>query len=320
MNPFSGVFGIGVAVRNSLYDRELLRSQELAGPVISVGNLSVGGSGKTPFVIALGGWLLRRKIEFDVLSRGYGRRTKGVLRVQPDGTASDFGDEPLLIARRLGVPVWVGERRAEAGRAAEAEYGPRLHLLDDGFQHRALHRDFDIVLVSERDLDGVLLPVGRLREPLRALRRADAIVLDKTCNVPAGFEPLVWRNERCLELPPNAPERPVAFCGIARPQRFFEQLQRSGVRAACEISLRDHQEYDEHTLRRLQRAAREHRADGFITTEKDAVKSVGLENLVVAKLTVEVEETDRRFERMLQTMQERKPSWNMPSIPDRPGR
>ncbi len=314
MNLLSALFGLGVAARNALYDRGWLYSEELAGPVISVGNISVGGSGKTPMVIALGEWLLQRGIEFDVLSRGYGRRTRGVLRVQSEGSAADFGDEPLLIARRLGVPVWVGERRADAGRRAEAEYGPRLHLLDDGFQHRALRREFDIVLLTERDLDGELLPVGRLREPLGALGRADVVVLDKTCNLPPGFEHKRWRTERRLELPAHTPRRPVAFCGIARTRRFFDQLQRSGVRPACEISFHDHQEYDGHAVQRLRRAARERRADGYLTTEKDAVKLSGLENLAVARLVVEVEEADRRLDEMLRTVRERKPSWNPASL------
>ena len=126
----------------------MLRSHRLERPVVSVGNLSVGGSGKTPFVIALGELLKARGIPFDVLSRGYGRKTNGVLVVEPDGQARDFGDEPLLIARRLSVPVIVGESRYEAGRVAENKFQSQLHILDDGFQHRSLARDFDIVLID----------------------------------------------------------------------------------------------------------------------------------------------------------------------------
>src|SRR6266436_8443284 len=115
MNPLSSLFGLGVRVRNALYDRSLARAQRLRGPVVSIGNLSVGGSGKTPFVLLLGELLLARGVKFDILSRGYGRKTKGVMLVDPAGTSQDFGDEPLLMTRRLGVPVIVGEDRYEAG-------------------------------------------------------------------------------------------------------------------------------------------------------------------------------------------------------------
>ena len=177
MNPFTGLYGAATALRNRLYDRGTLSSRRLERPVVSVGNLSVGGSGKTPFVIALGELLKARGIRFDVLSRGYGRKTHGVRIVEDYGSAADFGDEPLLIARRLGVPVIVGGSRYAAGRVAEQKFETQLHILDDGFQHRSLARDFDIVLMTERDFDDKLLPFGRLREPLSSLQRADAIVL-----------------------------------------------------------------------------------------------------------------------------------------------
>ena len=177
MNPLSAIYGCVVGARNALYARGWLASQCLQGPVISVGNVSAGGSGKTPFVILLGELLKARGIRFDVLSRGYGRESRGVRLVDPAGLPREFGDEPLLIARRLQVPVVVGEDRYEAGVFAEAKFGAQMHLLDDGFQHRGLHRDFDIVLVTPDDARDRLLPAGRLREPLRNLRRTDAVVL-----------------------------------------------------------------------------------------------------------------------------------------------
>ena len=177
MNIFSSIFGVGVRARNALYDSGTVRARSLQGPVVSVGNLSVGGSGKTPFVLLLGELLTARGVKFDILSRGYGREKRGVARVDSGGSSRDFGDEPLLLARRLNVPVIVGEDRYEAGLFAEKHFGPQLHLLDDGFQHRALARDFDIVLVTPEDARDSLLPAGRLREPLKSLSRADAVVL-----------------------------------------------------------------------------------------------------------------------------------------------
>src|ERR1700686_3193815 len=222
MNPATGLYSAVTGLRNKLFDHGVLTSRQLDRPVISVGNLSVGGSGKTPFVIALGELLQARGIQFDVLSRGYGRKTRGVLVVKPDGNASEYGDEPLLIARRLRVPVVVGESRYEAGRVAEQKFQSQLHILDDGFQHRFLARDFDIFLMTESDFSDTLLPSGRLREPLSSLQRADAIVL------PAGFEadhPALrqkrnWRAKRDLVLP-NSPSMPVVFCGIPGPKQFF---------------------------------------------------------------------------------------------------
>src|ERR1700692_3875850 len=183
MNPLTGLYGAASALRNTLFDRGILPSRRLEQPVVSVRNVSVGGSGKTPFVIALGELLQARGIRFDVLTRGYHRKSHGVLVVDPDGNAADFGDEPLLIARRLGVPVIVGESRYDAGRIAEQKFQAQLHILDDGFQHRSLARDFDIVLVMESDFSDTLLPSGRLREQVSSLQRADAIVL------PTRFEP-----------------------------------------------------------------------------------------------------------------------------------
>ena len=272
----SGIFGGAVRLRNSLYDSGTLSARRLQGPVISVGNVSVGGSGKTPFVILLGELLKSRGIAFDVLSRGYRRQTRGAVIVDPAGLPRDFGDEPLLIARRLQCPVVLGELRYEAGCLAEQRFGPRLHLLDDGFQHRQLARDFDIVLVTPDDARDRLLPAGRLREPLTALGRADAVVLSSGAD-PAAF-PLegkpTWRIRRSI-VTDNLPAHPVVFCGIARPQAFFAQLRKAGVDLAAEVVFADHHAYAEKDLRDLQYLAEQNHAGGFVTTEKDAVNLAG---------------------------------------------
>jgi len=277
MNPLTGLYGAATALRNTLFDRGVLPSRRLERPVVSVGNLSVGGSGKTPFVIALGELLKARGIRFDVLSRGYGRMTRGVLIVETDGNAADFGDEPLLIARRLGVPVIVGESRYEAGRVAELKFQPQLHILDDGFQHRSLARDFDIVLTTESDFDDRLLPSGRLREPLSSLRRADAIVLPRDLSAQemvikssALQGKLIWQMNRQIVVP-TALVAPIVFCGIARPQQFFAQVRAAGITPAAEVEFRDHHAYDRSDIARLLAMRGNLGAGGFLTTEKDAV-------------------------------------------------
>jgi tetraacyldisaccharide 4'-kinase len=304
MNPLTGLYATATALRNKLFDRGVLSSRRLQQPVVSVGNLSAGGSGKTPFVIALGELLKGRGIPFDVLSRGYGRKTRGVLIVDKDGDARDFGDEPLLIARRLGVPVIVGESRYDAGRLAEEKFQTQLHILDDGFQHRYLFRDFDIVLMTERDFDDRLLPSGRLREPLSSLARADAVVLpagaaadhpifrrDAARRVSPGAlqQAPIWRIERKIVLP-NLPSPPIVFCGIARPQQFFAQVRAAGITPAAELEFRDHHAYDRKDINRLLAMRRKLDAGAFLTTEKDAVNLGPLREelnpLVVATLNL----------------------------------
>ncbi len=311
LNPVSSIYGVVVAARNHLYDRRWLPSRHLQGPVISIGNLSIGGSGKTPFVILMGELLEARGIHFDVLSRGYGRQTRGTLLVDPAGSACDFGDEPLLIARRLEVPVVLGEDRYQAGLFAEREFGPQIHLLDDGFQHRGLARDFDIVLVTPDDIRDQLLPAGRLREPVAALHRADAIVLT------AGGSPellpvvgkLLWRVRRGIS-PSQVPAQPIAFCGIARPQNFMLQLRKAGIEPVAEAVYRDHHFYTENDIRELLALKARSQAGGFVTTEKDAINLGGylstLTPLAVVPVKMELVDAANVVDTILRIIAERK--------------
>jgi tetraacyldisaccharide 4'-kinase len=310
LNPLSAIYGGVVATRNALYDRGVLRAKRLQGPVISVGNLSAGGSGKTPFVMLLAELLKVRGIKIDVLSRGYGRRSKGVRLVNPAGLPQEFGDEPLLIARTLQVPVIVGEDRYEVGRFAESKFGPQLHLLDDGFQHRALARNFDIVLVTPQDAKDQLLPSGRLREPLGALRRADAVVLSSGASAesfPAEGK-LVWRVRRGI-VPQNVPARPVVFCGIARPQNFVLQLRAANIEPVAEAFYRDHHAYSEKDVHELLALKQRSEAGGFVTTEKDAVNLGGylsaLAPLSVVPVKMELETAANALDTMLHKIDER---------------
>jgi tetraacyldisaccharide 4'-kinase len=312
VNPLSALYGAAVHVRNQLYDRGMIRVQRLEGSVVSIGNLAVGGSGKTPFLILLGEMLKQRGIAFDVLSRGYRRQTQGVAIVDPKGSPRDFGDEPLLIARKLGVNVVVGEDRRQAGELAEATFGPQLHLLDDGFQHRKLARDFDIVLVTSSDAQDSLLPAGRLREPMVSLSRADAVVL--TNDTPADglrlHNQLVWRVRR--DITPRETQDPCfAFCGIARPETFFTQLQASRVVLGGTRSFRDHHRYTDADIRDLQRLRQQAGASIFVTTEKDAVNlGAHLQDLQPVHLVpvrMQLENADVALDAILGTIAERKP-------------
>jgi tetraacyldisaccharide 4'-kinase len=311
LNPLSTIYGGVVATRNALYDCGLLPARHLQGPVVSIGNLSAGGSGKTPFVLVLGELLKTRGVQFDVLSRGYGRESRGVLLVEPAGLPQQFGDEPLLIARKLQVPVIVGEDRYAAGAFAESRFGPKLHLLDDGFQHRALARDFDIVLVTPQDAKDRLLPAGRLRESLPALRRADAIVLASGASSDSFplVGKLVWRVRRGIH-PQNVPPRPVVFCGIARPQNFVLQLRAAGIEPVAEAFYRDHHAYAEKDVRELLDLKQRSEAGGFVTTEKDAVNLgpylSALEPLTVVPVRMELADAANALDTMLRRIEERK--------------
>ncbi len=313
MNPLSALYGAGMALRNALFDRGVLPTLRLEQPVVSVGNISAGGAGKTPFVIALGELLKQRGIIFDVLSRGYGRKSRGVFVVDPQGTASEYGDEPLLIARKLGVPVIVGESRYDAGLAAEQKFSQsRLHLLDDGFQHRGLARNFDIVLMTASDFEDRLLPAGRLRESLSSLRRADAIVLPRELAVEdQGLRGRpMWRMTRETLLS-AVPQCPIVFCALARPQQFFTQVRATGIVPVAEVVFRDHHAYHERDIQRLLRMRKELGSRGFVTTEKDMVNlgdlRAGLEAVAVAGLKLTIDRSDELVDTILTRIAERKP-------------
>jgi len=276
------LYAAAVAAKNAAYASRLFQPNRLAWPVISVGNLSTGGAGKTPFVLALnkllaeGGWLS------DVLTRGHGRQSSEVALVDPAGDPARFSDEPLLLARN-GLRVYVARDRIHAGCLAERESAalPRIHILDDGLQHRSLARDIEIILLLAADLRDHLLPAGNLREPLSALRRADVIVLrEEDAALAASLRahlsppPCIWIVRRALqfrsldEATAAAPANALAFCAIAR----FVSLSRSGCTSAATLTFADHHLYTDADCHSLAARAVAARASVFVCTAKDAVK------------------------------------------------
>ena len=281
-------------------------------PVVSIGNLSTGGSGKTPLTIALAKALTARGVHVDVLSRGYPRKTVTAARVPPQGAAAEFGDEPLLITGKAGIAVYVAHDRYQAGLLAEGDLvaitvlgepqKPGIHLLDDGFQHRQLHRDADIVLLDRGDWADSLLPAGNLREPREAAFRADVLAIPAEDRELAeelaawGWNRPVWRVRRRMEIPEV--DGPVAaFCGIARPEQFFDGLFAGGLDLVVRRSFRDHHPYTPGDVKQLAQLARRAGARTLITTEKDQVRLGRLAagfgdslELRTVGLTVELEE------------------------------
>ncbi|HUV97071.1 MAG TPA: tetraacyldisaccharide 4'-kinase [Acidobacteriaceae bacterium] len=331
--PFKVPYGIAARFKNCAYDRRWLQPQKLSCPVISVGNLSVGGSGKTPLVLLLADLLLQRGWNVDVLSRGYGRSNKNVAQVDAAGTPEEFGDEPLLMARH-GLSVFVGANRYDPGQLAEEQVGTdstnsrRLHILDDGFQHRKLARTVDIVLLQRADLQGQLLPVGRLREPISGLRRADICVLraedaDLSKRVlqlmgrhDQPSDPArIWIVERRTTLPADAASihNALAFCAIGDAAGFFDSLRHTGLTLQTTIAFRDHHVYNHGDVCRLKAAASRLGANCFVTTEKDSVRlpgelREGLEKdgrLVIAGLELRLQEEKRCIDGLESLLQER---------------
>jgi tetraacyldisaccharide 4'-kinase len=264
-------------------------------------------------VLMLARMLRHRGYDVRILTRGYKRSSTKVARVEPFDDAAWHGDEPVLLAQRSGVPVFVGADRYQAGVMAEqAEPSTSLvvHLLDDGFQHRRLERDVDVVLLTQEDVEDTLLPAGNLREPLAAVAEADVVVLreeeaDSLRSVVAGLSgaktsPVIWVVRRSLSLGEGGevalPSRPFAFCGIARPESFIKMLGAHGYEPMDRMIFPDHHAYDAGDVHRLLERARLVEANGFVTTEKDAVKLTPVlrdhleatGRIVVARLNVEL--------------------------------
>jgi tetraacyldisaccharide 4'-kinase len=275
--PLVPLYAAAVRGKNLAYEHGWARPKRLRWPVVSIGNLSMGGSGKTPLTIRLAQLLRERGIAVDVLSRGYGRRSKVVERVTVGGSAQEFGDEPPLIAESSGVPVFVGSSRYRAGMLAEAGVaGPVVHLLDDGFQHRELARDVDIVVLHRSDFTQRLLPAGRLREGFSSLSRAQIIVMreeDRELEAQLrrrGLTQPAWWMKRQLEVPEVG--RVIAFCAIAREEDFSLALRSRGVAVMAVRAWRDHHRYTQGDIAELIELRRQHEAEAFLTTEKDLVR------------------------------------------------
>lgn len=312
-----------VYARAALARRHAARrhARALRQPVISVGNLSLGGSGKTPLVAFVAGLLRDLGERPAILSRGYARAVAedGVVVVS-DGRSlradvGRAGDEPMWLARTLpGVAVLVASDRHLAGALAESRLGATVHVLDDGFQHHALARDADLVIVSAADLAELTVPAGRLREPLDVLAYADALVVPEGDEIPrvaleltTGDAP-VFRMRRTLGVPRSvepwgAPPRVprdaavLAVAGIAHPMRFFDALAAAGWRVAARMSFADHHRYTGADLQRIADTVRAAGCALVLTTEKDLMRLLPLRPLPVpvawVPLQVEVTPDDR---------------------------
>ena len=290
-------YALILALRAAAYRLGVVPSRKLPRPVISVGNVTLGGTGKTPMTARLAADLMARGLRVAVLSRGYGGNARGEVRIVSDGSnmllsPKESGDEPYLLAQKVpGLMVLIGADRYRAGMLAMQELKPDIFLLDDGFQHLKLQRDLNILLLDAARpfANGHTLPAGFLRERVSACRRADLVVYTRSAEpgVPNLFpdRPSLWTSHSlCGMLPLTGGKRwelealrgarVTAFSGIADPGSFFDLLESCGVRLTATLSFPDHTRYGDQEVAAICRLKTASRSTMLITTEKDAVKLV----------------------------------------------
>ena len=299
--PLVPLYGAGVAIRNWFFDFGFVRSEEVRVPVISVGNLSAGGSGKTPFVELLSKRLMLAGRKVAIISRGYRRESTGMLVVSNGAVqcaeASDAGDEPAQMAAKLtGVVVIVDERRARGAMYAIEKFNANVIILDDGFQHRSLKRNLDILVlpVAEVENPGWMLPAGNRREPIASIQRAslivvsrcesieqfrktEAVVRRRTGNPIIGVMTKVSAFRRAssrfsIDIGGIRGKKAVAFSGIGNPDSFARTLNSVGLDVKANVVFPDHHVYRESELRNVKNLLVQTGADYCVTTEKDAAR------------------------------------------------
>jgi tetraacyldisaccharide 4'-kinase len=309
--PFGSLYGKISDLRNQMYECGWIASHSLGARTISIGNITTGGTGKTPLVALVAKILANNGEKVCILTRGYGRENSSARILVSDAEsvlvdAKSGGDEPVELAQRLlGKAIVVADAdRVAAAKWAKENFGVTAFVLDDGFQHRRAKRDLDIVCIDATDPfgNGRVLPAGRLREPLANLKRADAIVITRA-NLANGLDDLrseisdLRSNARVLEAKNriancvglksfhataqneqnfNKPKRPFAFCGLGNPQNFFDQLRQDSIIPVGTKSFGDHHSYSAADVRSIESAANAAGAHSLITTAKDAVKLIDL--------------------------------------------
>lgn len=321
--PFSLLYGLIIYIRNFLYDHGIFASYDAGIPVISIGNLTAGGTGKTPMTIFLLDRLQKKYERIAMVSRGYGRKSSGALVVS-DGKGKVIpveqgGDEPVMIAREFPqIPVIVSEKRIIGIQMARELFDSRLIILDDAFQHRQVIRDVNIVLIDgQSDISGQgMLPAGDRREPLASLSRADVLIFTRTgktdqnqreAQVRKWFAgPVIFSDYipdtlinsvsgQSVKAEDHQGKRAFAFCGIARPETFFASLEQLNLTVAGYAVYNDHYSYTPADVQDICHQAEENQCDFIITTTKDLVKLMpadfGPFDLFTLRMQLQLDET-----------------------------
>ncbi len=297
--PFSWLYGIGVFARNKLYDWKIFSETKVSVPVISVGNITTGGTGKTPFTEIITKFFLQQKKRVAIVSRGYGRKTKNLVVVS-DGekilaNVEEAGDEPFQLANNIpNAIIIVNEKRADAARYAIEKFSAEIIVMDDGFQHRALHRDLNILLITDNTFTTSVLPVGYRREMLNSVKRANAVVITKV-EKNSSYEKIISTIKKYTSVPiftssyhldsfvkcddkknisieELQKKKCIAICAIANPEHFYETLKKVGCCIEDFFPFPDHHYYKQEELQKIISTIQQKNIEYVITTEKDAAK------------------------------------------------
>ena len=321
--PLFIVYLLFVAIRNFLYDIKLLKITKLSCKIVSVGNITVGGAGKTPTVIAIAKFLQKENNSLAILSRGYGRESTGT-RVVTDGKAApaswkNVGDEPVLMAKHLSnIPIVVDENRIRGGEYLINKFNPEIIILDDGFQHRQLHRDIDIVLVNSNmsKFNNRILGFMNFREPWKSLKRAHIIFLTKSDSVassaklleklkstalplfktninPSSF--LIDQKTNKVDIKEFNGKTALLYSGIGDPKSFEKTVTNQNIDVLYTIKFRDHKNYTTSNIKKIRSKFNETNADVILTTEKDFLKFNELD-LPIYSIPVTMEIDEKGFE------------------------
>jgi tetraacyldisaccharide 4'-kinase len=337
------LYEIAVRLRVAAYETHYRKPKRLDATVIGIGNITLGGTGKTPMVAYIARYIKSEEHSVAILTRGYGRKSSGMLKLntprefstndQPDKSYSEFGDEPLMLARALpDIPIVINKDRFDGGRWAIDTLGAEALVLDDAYQHLALARDLNILLIDATDPFGgfEMVPFGRLREPLYGIKRADLVIITRAdkpfdqaqtnaiikhfCGnkVPVMYAYSSITSLRHIETSENYETdqftgwNAALLCGIGNPHAFADDILQLGINIVSENFFPDHHAFTQQDLDRVTQAAQEAGADLIVTTEKDAVRLEGMKHGVVpvyaAQLEIQSEDEVRLKSLLLRTL------------------
>jgi len=333
LSPLTFLYKFVIRIRNIFFDKNIFKQVFVNAKVISVGNLTVGGSGKTPLVLKIAKYLKNNSKKVGVLSRGYGRKTKGYQLVS-DGenillNVEESGDEIFLVADECKVPTAVSEKRVDGAEKFLADADLEVIVLDDAFQHRWIGRNFDILIIDQKFLSNVnsfdqrLLPLGSMREPFESISRADAIVINRKFSpkitipnkiIKYLFEKEVFysyyiingifdvKTNKKYEIEDFEDQNSLVVCGIARPFSFLRILTDNDINRKNKLIFADHKDYTIKEIQNIRKKFYDTNSHSVLTTQKDAVKlmqfSKELDDIDIyyLKIELEFEETERFFE------------------------
>jgi len=303
LSPFAVPYSAIMNIRNYLFDKGIFKEERVNAKIISVGNLTVGGSGKTPTVVYITKLLKKHDVKVGVLSRGYGRNSKG-FKLISDGidlklSVNDSGDEIVQVAVECKVPAAVSEKRALGAKKLIAETGVEAIVLDDAYQHRWIARDLNILIFDQRflmkrdSIEQKTLPMGRMRESFSAVDRADLVLINRKFNekrelskrfkdimankkIHYGFYKTVGlidvKSEQLYSLQEFEGQKSLVVCGIARPFSFLKVLEDNKINITNRMLFKDHKEYEEKEVQLIRKKFYDSNSYSVITTEKDYVK------------------------------------------------